>query len=41
MPDDPLPHDAGLGNATFRVEPVWAFALDDEDFAGTPTRWTF
>lgn len=30
-----------LGNATFRVEPVWAFALDDEDFAGTPTRWTF
>ena len=28
-------------NATFRVQPEWAFALDDSDFTGTPTRWTF
>ena len=28
-------------NATFRLDPDWAFALDDEDFTGTPTRWTF
>jgi hypothetical protein len=33
--------DFFLANATFRLDPVWAFALDDEDFAGTPTRWTF
>ena len=28
-------------NAAFRLDPDWAFALDDEDFSGTPTRWTF
>lgn len=28
-------------NRTFRVTPHWAFALDDDDFAGTPTRWVF
>lgn len=28
-------------NVTFRIDPVWAFALDDEDFVGSPTRWTF
>ncbi len=29
------------GNACFRLEPSWAFALATEDFAGSPTRWTF
>jgi len=33
--------DFFLANATFRIDPVWAFALDDEDFPGTPTRWMF
>jgi len=28
-------------NACFRLEPRWAFGLDDADFTGTPTRWTF
>jgi nitroimidazol reductase NimA-like FMN-containing flavoprotein (pyridoxamine 5'-phosphate oxidase superfamily) len=28
-------------NATFRVEPRWAFALDEKDFSGSPTRWRF
>ncbi len=28
-------------NGTLRLDPDWAFALDDEDFTGTPTRWTF
>jgi PPOX class probable F420-dependent enzyme len=26
-------------NATVRVTPTWAFALDEEDFTGSPTRW--
>jgi len=28
-------------NACFRLEPRWAFGLDDADFTGTPTRWAF
>lgn len=28
-------------NALFRVRPERAFALDDDDFTGTPTRWVF
>jgi general stress protein 26 len=28
-------------NATIRVRPVWAFALREGDFTGSPTRWTF
>ena len=28
-------------NATFRVTPHSAFGLDDDDFSGSPTRWTF
>ena len=28
-------------NATVRVAPEWAFALDEENFTGSPTRWRF
>jgi hypothetical protein len=28
-------------NATFRVAPRRVIGLDDADFTGTPTRWTF
>lgn len=28
-------------NATIRVVPRWAFALDAADFTGSPTRWAF
>lgn len=28
-------------NAAYRVEPTWAFGLVQEDFGGSPTRWTF
>jgi PPOX class probable F420-dependent enzyme len=28
-------------NATFRVEPSWAFSLTEDDFTGSPTRWTW
>ena len=28
-------------NTTFRVRPVWVFSLDDADFTGTPTCWSF
>ena len=28
-------------NTVFALAPTWAFALRDEDFTGTPTRWTF
>ena len=28
-------------NATFRVRPVWAFGLRQDDFTGSPTRWAF
>src|SRR5215204_3698805 len=27
--------------AVFRVRPVWAFAVLERDFAGSPTRWRF
>jgi hypothetical protein len=28
-------------NCCFRLQPVSAFGLTDEDFAGSPTRWSF
>jgi len=28
-------------NGTYRMRPRWAFALQSDDFTGTPTRWTF
>ena len=28
-------------NATFRVEPSWVFSLTEDDFEGSPTRWSF
>jgi PPOX class probable F420-dependent enzyme len=28
-------------NSAYRVRPRWAFALQSDDFTGTPTRWTF
>jgi Pyridoxamine 5'-phosphate oxidase len=28
-------------NRTFRVAPLWAFSLTEDDFEGSPTRWTF
>jgi Pyridoxamine 5'-phosphate oxidase len=28
-------------NTTFRVAPSWAFSLTEDDFEGSPTRWTF
>jgi general stress protein 26 len=28
-------------NATVRLRPEWAFALRQEDFSGSPTRWHF
>jgi len=31
------PHE----NSAFRVRPRWVFALQSDDFTGTPTRWTF
>jgi hypothetical protein len=27
--------------AVFRVRPLWAFALLESDFNGSPTRWRF
>jgi PPOX class probable F420-dependent enzyme len=33
--------DFFLANALFRLWPSWAFGLRQEDFAGSPTRWTF
>lgn len=30
-----------LANASFRVAPQRAFGLTQEDFSGSPTRWTF
>jgi nitroimidazol reductase NimA-like FMN-containing flavoprotein (pyridoxamine 5'-phosphate oxidase superfamily) len=29
------------GSAVFRLRPRWIFSLDDADFTGSPTRWTF
>jgi hypothetical protein len=28
-------------NSWFRLQPVWAFSLDEDDFTGSPTRWSF
>jgi PPOX class probable F420-dependent enzyme len=28
-------------NATFRVAPSWVFTLTEDDFTGSPTRWSF
>jgi PPOX class probable F420-dependent enzyme len=28
-------------NTWFEFRPVWAFALDEDDFTGSPTRWSF
>ena len=28
-------------NATFRVSPSWVFSLTEDDFEGSPTRWSF
>ena len=28
-------------NSWFKLRPSWAFALDESDFTGTPTRWSF
>jgi hypothetical protein len=28
-------------NATVRIQPRWAFALRQDDFSGSPTRWEF
>jgi nitroimidazol reductase NimA-like FMN-containing flavoprotein (pyridoxamine 5'-phosphate oxidase superfamily) len=28
-------------NAWFELQPAWAFALDEDDFTGTPTCWSF
>jgi PPOX class probable F420-dependent enzyme len=28
-------------NATFRLAPSWAFSLTEDDFEGSPTRWSF
>lgn len=30
-----------LANATFRLQPTWAFGLVQADFGGSPTRWRF
>ena len=30
-----------MKNALFRVEPTWAFALDEAAFDTSPTRWRF
>jgi hypothetical protein len=29
------------GNACFRLRPDTVFGIDDADFVGSPTRWTF
>ena len=28
-------------NTWFELRPMWAFALDEDDFTGSPTRWSF
>lgn len=28
-------------NGTFSVRPVWVFAISEDDFSGSPTRWRF
>jgi hypothetical protein len=27
-------------NATFRIDPSWVFSLTEDDFTGSPTRWS-
>ena len=39
--DTDLPVSFFAENACFRLDPRWAFGLDDADFTGTPTRWDF
>ena len=28
-------------NSAFRVRPRWGFGLTEDDFTGSPTRWSF
>ena len=28
-------------NSWFRLRPVWVFSLNEDDFTGSPTRWSF
>jgi PPOX class probable F420-dependent enzyme len=28
-------------NTWFRLRPIWVFSLDEDDFTGSPTRWSF
>ena len=28
-------------NSWFRLRPIWVFSLDEDDFTGSPTRWSF
>lgn len=28
-------------NSWFRLRPMWVFSLDEDDFTGSPTRWSF
>ena len=28
-------------NSWFRLDPIWVFSLDEDDFTGSPTRWSF
>ena len=28
-------------NTWFELRPLWAFAVDENDFTGSPTRWSF
>ncbi|HYU39308.1 MAG TPA: pyridoxamine 5'-phosphate oxidase family protein [Acidimicrobiia bacterium] len=28
-------------NATYRIQPSWVFSLTEDDFEGSPTRWSF
>ena len=28
-------------NTWFRLRPTWVFSLDEDDFTGSPTRWSF
>lgn len=39
--EEALSVDAVAANTTFNMRPVWAFALAERDFTGSPTRWDF
>jgi general stress protein 26 len=28
-------------NSSFRIRPLWAFGIQEDDFTGSPTRWDF